>query len=137
MRIARRGETFFKMVGQIKRSRTRMAVVAGALLTGAGLAVFDVSQSRMRWENQTSRGNATQALAPDSPKIAVPAEPLAPAPPTNSSLAELAAWIRPRPSEERWRRIDWLTALSEAQALAQKCNRLVFLWGSNEPCGRC
>jgi hypothetical protein len=130
----------FQAAAHMKPSRTKIFIAAGAVLSGAGLAIFDVSQSRMLWERYTPRGEAEQPLAPDYPKTPDKhgfVEPLAPAPPTDSSLAVLAAWIRPRLSEERWRRIDWVTSLSEAQSLAQKCNRLVFLWGSNEPCGRC
>ena len=125
------------MAGQMKRSKVWLAFVAGAVLCGAGLAEFTLLRTTQapaldpRLRVAVDTGNAF------SSGNRVTTEPLAPAPPADTSLAELAAWIRPRLCEERWLQIDWVGKLSEAQKLARQCNRLVFLWGSNEPCGRC
>ena len=64
-------------------------------------------------------------------KMAIPPEP------AGNEPSEIAAWVRPRPGEEPWRELGWMPTLEEAQELAQQTNRLLFLWGTNEPMGRC
>ncbi len=66
-----------------------------------------------------------------------PRAKLPPAPPSDAPLAELAAWVRPQPEEYHWLDLPWQKSIVKAQELARKTRRLVFLWGTNAPVGRC
>ena len=76
---------------------------------------------------------AAAAVTVDGPQ-AVPVEP---APAVGATWAELADWIRPHDSQERWLEIDWQSSLLDAQRLARETNRLLFIWATNDPMGRC
>jgi len=77
---------------------------------------------------------ATGEVEPLEP---LPDVELPPAPPSDAPLAELAAWIRPHDGEYRWLAIPWQKSILRAQELATKTHRLIFLWGTNQPVGRC
>jgi hypothetical protein len=60
-----------------------------------------------------------------------------PAPADDAPWTELAAYIRPKVEEEHWASLGWRSDLREAMDLAGKTTRLVFLWATNQPMGRC
>ena len=57
---------------------------------------------------------------------------------TPDQLEMRAALLRPAPGDLKWRQIPWLTSAAEAQQLARKEQRPIFLWGSDgDPLDRC
>lgn len=69
---------------------------------------------------------------PPSPKAELP-----PPPPEDAPLDVLAAWVRPQAEEYHWLDLPWQKSILKAQEIARKTRRLVFLWGTNAPVGRC
>ncbi|MBI1915459.1 MAG: hypothetical protein HYS12_12090 [Planctomycetes bacterium] len=58
--------------------------------------------------------------------------------PTEQTLAQRAAVIKPAPAELRWQQVPWLTDLAEGQRLAQAERRPIFLWVTgDDPLERC
>ncbi len=110
-------------------------------LLGAGLAACCVLGVIDLWII------ARRVAQPPAPAVALGDEPRAAAspasqpppelPPGDAPLDELAAAIRPAGSEEPWLRVGWLASLREAQAVARDTHRLIFLWATNQPMGRC
>ncbi len=49
-----------------------------------------------------------------------------------SSLDRFVKIVKPRADETRWRRIPWLTDLAQAQQLAKKENRSLFIFASGD-----
>jgi hypothetical protein len=70
-------------------------------------------------------------------ELAVEPQKLPAPPPRGASIAQLAQWIRPHSGEEAWLETGWLNRIDDAQRVARETNRLVFLWGTNQPAGRC
>jgi hypothetical protein len=76
-------------------------------------------------------------LKPVAPLESAPVAEIGPPPAEGAPLQSLAAWVRPRPEEYRWLTLPWQTSIVQALQLAKQTNRLVFLWGTNLPTGRC
>jgi hypothetical protein len=58
--------------------------------------------------------------------------------PTADNFARWQAFLRPRPDEEKWLQIPWLTDLWEARTKAAAEGRPILLWemdGSPMACG--
>ncbi len=49
----------------------------------------------------------------------------------NVNLAEMLAYLRPKPAEMRWRAVPWQTDLRDARRLAEERNKPIFLWAMN------
>ena len=111
-----------------------------AVILGLGCVAMPTVLWLKRTVSGTARLQASGGFSrtvPEGASRQTRPEPLPPAPSADSPLSELGAWIRPRSTEEQWLQIDWLKSLDEGQKLARESNRLVFLWGTNEPLGRC
>lgn len=70
--------------------------------------------------------------------LACAAEPDARLRPTADNFARIHALIRPRPEEEKWLQIPWLTDLWEARQKAAAEGKPILLWemdGSPMACG--
>ena len=60
------------------------------------------------------------------------------APPTPDELTARAQAIRPRADELKWQQIPWLRGLEQAQRVARRERRPIFLFVSAyDPLGRC
>jgi hypothetical protein len=58
--------------------------------------------------------------------------------PTAENFAKYQAFLRPRPEEEKWLRIPWMTDLWEARKKAAAVGKPLLLWemdGSPMACG--
>jgi hypothetical protein len=58
--------------------------------------------------------------------------------PTPENFAKLHAFLRPRPEEEKWLQIPWMTDLWEARKKAAAEGKPILLWemdGSPMACG--
>lgn len=58
--------------------------------------------------------------------------------PTAENFAKFAAFLRPRPEEEKWLQIPWMTDLWEARRKAAAAGKPILLWemdGSPMACG--
>ena len=117
----------------IAASRCRLKRTGILLLV---LVVITSTVYGFRWwspANQIATVATAAMIIPGTP----PRVELPPPPSVGAGVSELAEWIRPRPSEERWLQIGWQSSIREAQQIAQQTRRLVFVWAVNEPMGRC
>lgn len=56
----------------------------------------------------------------------------------SGDVSRRAALIRPTAEEMRWKEIPWITSLAEAQKVAAKERRPLFIWtDDDDPLDRC
>ncbi len=104
--------------------------LVGACVVGAGIT------GTVYWLSRPKP--ATFVAAKEfEPLPPLPEVKLPPAPPKDAPLDELAKWIRPHENEYRWLAIPWQKSILKAQEIARQTGRLIFLWGTNQPVGRC
>ena len=56
----------------------------------------------------------------------------------SADVSQRAALIRPTAEEMRWKQIPWITSLAEAQKVAARERRPLFIWtDDDDPLDRC
>lgn len=110
-------------------TRHYVASLVGAAVIGA--SITGITYYLVQPEPASFRAGPIPDIPP-SPRAQLP-----PPPPADAPLAELAAWVRPRDEEYHWLDLPWQKSILKAQEIARKTRRLVFLWGTNAPVGRC
>ncbi len=110
--------------------RPLLAALGGAFILGTAVTATVYWLSRPEPVRFVAAGNLEPL--PPAPKAKLP-----PPPPSDAPLDELAAWIRPHENEYRWLNIPWQKSILKAQQIARETGRLIFLWGTNQPVGRC
>jgi hypothetical protein len=82
-------------------------------------------------------GLGTLAL-PTDVNAQTPAKDKAGKSPSLEELAKLAAVVKPKPDEEKWQNIPWVTEVNEGQRVAREEKRPILLWTIlGEPLDEC
>ena len=119
------------------RQKVLLSILAALVL--ADLVVFAAysAWSRQGWRYASAEIQEADAIRQSTAEPQKRLNSLPPPPPESAPFEELVQWIRPRPGEEQWLQMPWQTSLLKASAVARRTNRLLFIWATNDPLGRC